>query len=152
MSALAICGGAFVLAIALPEAWLRRSTMLAQLPKVVVMHACFAAPATVYLLASGAGSAGALWVAWAGAFLIWLTVRSHISSSILLRMVHMLWQGPLSASELTARYELDHGSEHRARQLRSAGLTRGEAQTLAGRALAFLGRRLQPPGGSGSER
>jgi hypothetical protein len=145
MSALAICFVAFLLAIVLPEPFLRRSTMLAQLPKVVAVHAGCAAPTTAYLVACSAGSAGALWVAWAGAFLIWLTVRSHISSSILLRMVHMLGERPLSASELTARYELDHGSEHRARQLESAGLTRGRARTLAGRTLAFLGRRLQPP-------
>ena len=129
---------AFLLAIALPEAFLRNSTMLAELRRVVVVHACAAALAAAWLLWTDAGSVASLAVFWLGAFLTWLTARSHVSSSILLRMTHLLRDGPLPKDELIARYHAAHGAPQRESELASAGLLGAAGPTLAGRILSSL--------------
>src|SRR5262245_45901165 len=50
---------------------------------------------------------------WAGAFLSWFGVRSHIESSILLRMVYLLRRGPQAEHLLLAQYDSLYGEEHR---------------------------------------
>ncbi len=120
--------------------------MLAELPKVVLIHAIAATVAAACFWWTKSGSVAALGVAWFGGFLSWLTARSHVSSSILLCMVHLLRGGPLRASELLERYQSGHAPGERSRQLRSAGLIRSEdprpTPTLAGRVLSRLGHKL----------
>lgn len=61
-------------------------------------------------------------VFWAGAFLTWFCVRSHVESSILLRMLYLLRGRARSGDELVADYERLYGEEQRRRELLAAGL------------------------------
>jgi hypothetical protein len=54
---------------------------------------------------------------WGGAFLSWFGVRSHIESSILLRMLYLLRKKPLSEAELLAAYTALYGPEKRFEEL-----------------------------------
>jgi hypothetical protein len=67
-------------------------------------------------------------VFWAGAFLSWFGIRSHLESSILLRMVYLLKQRPKTSAELLEEYERSYGSQQRVEELVRAGLLerRGE--------------------------
>jgi hypothetical protein len=59
---------------------------------------------------------------WGGAFLSWFGVRSHLESSILLRMLVLLRQRSLSERELVASYTALYGEAMRREELFRAGL------------------------------
>jgi hypothetical protein len=59
---------------------------------------------------------------WGGAFLSWFGVRSHIESSILLRMTYLLRRGPLTDAELVANYNCQFSEEMRLEELLRGGL------------------------------
>lgn len=61
-------------------------------------------------------------VFWAGAFLSWFCVRSHIESSILLRMLHLLRGRERTGEELVADYESLYGAHQRRQELVASGL------------------------------
>ncbi len=61
-------------------------------------------------------------VFWAGAFLTWFGIRSHLESSILLRLVYALRQQPKSAAELLEEYERFYGPRQRVEELVRSGL------------------------------
>jgi hypothetical protein len=69
-------------------------------------------------------------VFWGGAFLSWFGVRSHIESSILLRMLHILRRRPLPESELIAEY-----LKHAGHNVRTEELVRGNMAERSGDAL-----------------
>src|SRR6188474_3195737 len=54
---------------------------------------------------------------WGGAFLSWFGVRSHIESSILLRMLYLLRKKSLSESELLTEYTSLYGPDMRFEEL-----------------------------------
>lgn len=66
-------------------------------------------------------------VFWAGVFAAWFVVRSHLESSIFLRMLRLLRGRDLPADELLREYELIYGWEARVKELLQAGLIEGEA-------------------------
>jgi len=84
----------------------------------------YAVMGALLLLWMGPGRVGVavLVVYWAGAFLTWFCVRSHIESSILLRLLYLLRAGPLPALELLERYEQLYGHGQRLGELVRAGL------------------------------
>jgi hypothetical protein len=59
---------------------------------------------------------------WGGAFLSWFGVRSHVESSILLRMTYLLRRGPLTDAELVANYNCQFSEEMRIEELLRGGL------------------------------
>jgi hypothetical protein len=61
---------------------------------------------------------------WGGAFLSWFGVRSHIESSILLRMLHLLRRGPTSEPEILKAYLEHAGPNARIEELLRGGLAR----------------------------
>ena len=61
-------------------------------------------------------------VLWIGGFLFWLGARSHVESSILLRMLYLLLSGARSHDELLDIYEEHYDLRTRVRELRAAGL------------------------------
>jgi hypothetical protein len=63
-------------------------------------------------------------VFWTGMFVCWFGVRSHVESSILLRMVYLLRHGPLSGNDLVRRYERHYGEAARLEELERGGLLR----------------------------
>lgn len=128
---------------------MRGATMLSRLPRVILLHAASLSATAVAFLLLDLGRPTALAVFWAGAFSCWLTARSHVSSSILLRMTAMLADGPRPADALADDYQRTHGADHRRRQLATSGFVTTAGQlTAIGRVLAHLARRFQ----SGSKR
>ncbi|HZR22048.1 MAG TPA: hypothetical protein VFA59_00580 [Vicinamibacterales bacterium] len=63
----------------------------------------------------------ALAMLWCGAFLAWFGIRSHIESSILLRMLSLLRHGALGDDELLDRYATRYGEDVRTAELRAGG-------------------------------
>jgi hypothetical protein len=74
-----------------------------------------------FFMARG-GGALVFGVFWAGAFLTWFGVRSHIESSILLRMVHLLRAQERRGDELVAAYDALYGPGERREELFRSGL------------------------------
>ncbi|MFC2158744.1 hypothetical protein ACFLT9_12990 [Acidobacteriota bacterium] len=59
---------------------------------------------------------------WGGFFLAWFGVRSHIESSILLRILHMIHKNPgISPKELIRDYEEIQGTSERLAELERGG-------------------------------
>jgi hypothetical protein len=59
---------------------------------------------------------------WGGAFLSWFGIRSHVESSILLRMTYLLRHGPLTDAELVAKYNSQFSEATRIDELVRGGL------------------------------
>jgi hypothetical protein len=87
---------------------------------------------TVYLLAvyGGVGPV-ALTIFWGGAFLSWFGVRSHIESSILLRMLAILRRRSLTTTDLVTEYTSHYGKAMRLEELLRGGLAIKENDALS---------------------
>jgi hypothetical protein len=59
-----------------------------------------------------------LTIFWGGAFLFWFGIRSHIESSILLRMLFLLRYGPTTDARLVEEYASLYGESKRLEELR----------------------------------
>jgi hypothetical protein len=68
---------------------------------------------------------------WGGAFLSWFGVRSHIESSILLRMLYLLRRGPMTEAALVAAYASNFGEGTRREELLRGGLAVKEGDRLS---------------------
>jgi len=77
---------------------------------------------TAWLLGQGHTALVAFAVFWCGAFLLWFGVRSHIESSILLRMLCLLRHGPMTDAQVVAEYASLYGESRRLAELRRGGL------------------------------
>lgn len=78
---------------------------------------------SVGLLARGShASPLAFTIFWSGAFLSWFGVRSHIESSILLRMLYLLRQQPMTEARLLAEYGSRYSEMMRINELLRGGL------------------------------
>jgi hypothetical protein len=64
----------------------------------------------------------ALTIFWNGAFLVWFGVRSHIESSILLRMLFLLRDCPMTDARLVDGYTSRYGESMRVSELCRGGL------------------------------
>ncbi len=109
--------GGFVIAVFLSEVALKGTKLQTGLAKVVLTHAVVAGLLLVYLLVSGHMVWPALIIFWAGAFLTWFGVRSHMESSILLRMLYLLRRGSVAEKRLLEEYESHYGESQRLDEL-----------------------------------
>src|SRR5207245_4000350 len=64
----------------------------------------------------------ALTIFWGGAFLVWFGARSHVESSILLRMLFLLRQCPMSDARLVDEYTARFAESMRLAELCRGGL------------------------------
>lgn len=76
----------------------------------------------LYLLFTRQAAAVPFAIFWSGAFLTWFGVRSHIESSILLRMAYLLRAHPMRPEELLEEYDKVYGANQRIEELFRAGL------------------------------
>ena|SRR3990172_5350278 len=113
---------AFFLAIVISELALKGKKLQTGLTGVVTVHAAVAASLVIYCFAADGLSLVAVLVFWSGAFLTWFGVRSHIESSILLRMLFLLRGGSMSGSRLLEEYESHYGESLRLKELFDGGL------------------------------
>jgi hypothetical protein len=81
-------------------------------------------------------------VCWSGLFVAWFGIRSHIESSILLRILYFLRGGPLTRDEILGCYDREYGRAIRIDDLVKAGLLSRRSHEIAltarGRAVARL--------------
>jgi hypothetical protein len=82
------------------------------------------------VVAGGNPGAVAFTIFWAGAFLSWFGVRSHIESSILLRMLVLLRQQPMTEARLVSEYASHYGESMRVEELCQGGLVFKDRDTL----------------------
>jgi hypothetical protein len=92
------------------------------LGRVAIVQASGLAVVVAILSPSHRMGAAPILIFWSGALLAWFGVRSHLESSILLRMLHMLRRAPMTKGDLTSQYESYYGQEERLEELRLAGL------------------------------
>jgi hypothetical protein len=130
MNGLAIVAAA-VLAVAIgSELALRGTKLQTALGRVLLVWAGIYLPALAALVISGGASPFSFTLFWGGAFLSWFGVRSHIESSILLRMVHLLRGGPMAQATLVAEYLALCGQNARTEELLRGGLAAESAGEL----------------------
>jgi hypothetical protein len=67
---------------------------------------------------------------WGGAFLSWFGVRSHVESSILLRMLYLLRRQPMPEARLLDEYEAHYGQATRVEELVRGGLVSRNGEQL----------------------
>ena len=115
---------------------LRGGRIQTRLLQVLGVHAVIGLAALLYLVLVCGTYLIPPAIFWAGAFLTWFGVRSHIESSILLRMAYLLREGPMGESGLLARYESHYGGSRRLDELLRARLVE---QTSTGMALTAKG-------------
>jgi len=119
---LTVVGAAFVAAILGSDLTLAGAKVQTRLARVLLVYAAVGALLLLYLRWTQAAGTVAFSIYWAGAFLSWFGIRSHIESSILLRMLFLLKDGALSRPELLAAYERHYGAAQRLEELMRAGL------------------------------
>src|SRR5262245_31569168 len=122
MKSFGILIAAFLLAILSSESVLRGTKLQTALLKVVGIHMFLFAGVGFYLFFTLHLSFVVLSIFWIGAFLSWFGVRSHLESSILLRMLLFTRSGPLTETELLSRYQSHHSEASRLEELFSANL------------------------------
>jgi len=117
MSFLLLVMGGFIAAMILSEIVLKNTKLQTGLGKVMMAHAVVAGGLLGYLVFSGRSGWLALLIFWAGAFLTWFGVRSHMESSILLRMLFLLRKGSIPENRLIEDYQLHYGEQQRLEEL-----------------------------------
>jgi len=114
--------GGFLAAVIASELALLGTRVQTGLGRVMLVHVLVLV--AVYWALSTTGEIGAitLLLFWTGASLSWFGVRSHIESSILLRMLFLLRQSSMKQEELLGEYESHYGESQRIEELLRAGL------------------------------
>lgn len=114
---------AFVLiAAALTEVALGGRKVQTGLVRAVGVWAAIGLSLAAYAAAVRGSGALVFLVFWGGAFLSWFGIRSHLESSILLRMVYLLRPADLSGDQLLAAYDRFYGPQQRIDELLRSGL------------------------------
>jgi hypothetical protein len=106
------------------ELALRETKLQTGLARVLVAWGGVYAAAMVWLLLDSEISPIAFTILWGGSFLTWFGVRSHIESSILLRMLVFLRRQPMTEPVLLTRYLSQYGEAARVEELCRGGLAR----------------------------
>jgi hypothetical protein len=137
----------FFLAVATSEALLRGTKLQTGLRKVLFSHCIWFALIWVYMMRTDGFSLITLLIFWSGAFLTWFGMRSHVESSILLRMLYLLKQRPMPASDLLHEYESHYSEGARLEELFRGGLLEKKAGesivTAKGRFIASIASHLK---------
>jgi hypothetical protein len=101
---------------------LRSGKLQSSLGRIAIIHAVGLAAVAALLRSSDRMAVVPVLIFWSGAALAWFGARSHLESSILLRMVHFLREGPLTREEVIARYDAHDGRAQRVAELIRGGL------------------------------
>ena len=126
MNDLLIVATALISAFLLSEIALRRTKLQTGLARVLVVFVLVYIVSLWVLLRFTQTGFIAFTIFWSGAFLSWFGVRSHIESSILMRMLFLLRHSPLSAREMVDEYESHYGESLRMEELFRGALLRKE--------------------------
>jgi hypothetical protein len=130
MTGLAILAASLILVMASCELVLQGTRLQTGLARVLVVWAACYVPTAWLLWTYGETGPVAFTIFWGGAFLSWFGVRSHIESSILLRMLYLLRKRPLTETELIGAYTARYGESVRLEELFRGGLASRSGETL----------------------
>ncbi len=143
MKDLLVLGGGFV-ASACASEWFIGRKLQSALGRVLCLHVAAFIASLCFTETVGAAAA---FVLWTGMFTAWFGIRSHVESSILLRMLHFLRDGHATRDEMLGRYDRHDGQAARIEELVRAGLIRrtsdGILPTRKGRFVARIAARLR---------
>jgi hypothetical protein len=112
----------FLIAMIATELSLKGTKVQTGFIKVILIHGICAAATIVYLATIRPLNVLPAVFFWSGAFFSWFGVRSHIESSILLRMLYLLRGNQMTATELLQSYESHYGKADRLEELFRGGL------------------------------
>ena len=133
-------------ALATSELVLKGSRVQSALGRVIPVHAMAGLISMVTSVLLGNCFLTGLGLFWAGEFLCWFGLRSHLESSILLRMLVLLKAGSCSTGGLVREYLRGYGPAERVKELREAGLisdkTGGMVVTQKGKKVLKISRFL----------
>jgi hypothetical protein len=134
---------AFALAVAATESVLSRRRTQSAAGTVFAVHAVFAAAWAALAYGFAALAPVPVLLFWGGALLVWIGIRLHIESSILLRMAWLVSQsGSLPRAALLARCASENGTRARIDALAEGGFLQerdGELHLLRkGRSIARI--------------
>jgi hypothetical protein len=124
MAGLLVLGAVFAVAIVACDLLRAGSKLQAALGRIAIVHASGLAVSLIFLVATDLMRVVPILIFWCGASLAWFGVRSHIESSILLRVAYMLRGGPMTRGEVIARYDVHYGQTQRLANLVGGGLLR----------------------------
>jgi hypothetical protein len=130
MRPLAVLGIGYLITMICSDLVLRGAKVQTRLVPVLLVYALSGTVLLAYLRVVNAAGVVAFGICWVGAFLSWFGVRSHIESSILLRMLCLLRERRKTASELIGEYESCYGPARRVQELQQAGLIARGAQGI----------------------
>jgi hypothetical protein len=131
MSGVGLLAVSMLAALAGSELVLRGTKLQTGLARVLCVWAAVYLGALYWLFTGGRLSPFAFSIFWGGAFLSWFGVRSHVESSILLRMLVMLRQRGMSEEQLVAEYTSRHGEVARIEELCRGGLAQRQTEGAA---------------------
>jgi hypothetical protein len=147
MSGLLFVAAAVLAAMVGSELVLRGTKLQTGLSRVLVAWAAVWAMALYPLLRYGGVGPVAFTLFWGGTFLSWFGVRSHIESSILLRMLYLLRRQPMSEAQVVEKYSSQYGQAMRVAELLRGGMTAKSGErtvvTAKGRAILRIVSRLR---------
>lgn len=109
-------------AMAGSELALRGTKLQTGLARVLVVWTLVYLPGAYVAFLHGGVRPIAFTVFWGGAFLSWFGVRSHVESSILLRMLFLLRRHPMTEEALVGEYTSLYGEAMRREELLKGGL------------------------------
>jgi hypothetical protein len=130
MTELILVVAAFFACIVLCELVLKGTKLQTGLVRVIIVHGICWIALLIYLVANNQSGIIAVTIFWAGGFLTWFGVRSHIESSVLLRMLYLLKQKPVSGNELLSSYHSHYGKDLRIEELIRGGLLESSSAQL----------------------
>jgi hypothetical protein len=131
MTGLGLVAVALLAAMAGSELALRGTKLQTGLSRILVVWAAVWAAALYPAFRYGDIGAVTLTIFWGGAFLSWFGVRSHIESSILLRMLYLLRRKPMTESQVVDTYSSQCGPAMRVEELLRGGMAKKEAGQMS---------------------
>src|SRR5688572_7690128 len=109
MNGIAVIAGAMVVVMIASELVLRGTKLQSGLSRILPTWAIVYIVTVFLLVRSTPVGPVAFTIFWAGLYLSWFGVRSHIESSILMRMMYLLRRQSRTQESLVAEYESHYG-------------------------------------------
>jgi hypothetical protein len=131
VTGLLIVAAALLAVMAGSEVALRGTKLQTGLGRVLVVWSAGYVALIYFLVRYGETGLLAYTIFWGGTFLSWFGVRSHIESSILLRMLYSLRQQPATETALMAEYTSRYGEAIRMEELCRGGLVLKDGDQLS---------------------
>lgn len=131
MTGILLVLAALLVVMVLSELVLGQTKLQTGLSRILVAWTLVYLAAIYFVVQYGNVGILAFTIFWGGAFLSWFGVRSHIESSILLRMLHLLRQGPRDEAALVSAYMAIGGENVRLEELLKGGMATREGETFS---------------------